>query len=84
MISLFSNFLLFPAWEFLSNELMTLAHVWFCLQFLVHLKKGQCESEPHQTKTKNILFGPDQSKWTIGLSWCENTLSLSGVVSFVY
>ncbi len=28
------------------------AHVWFCLQFLVHLQKGHCESELHQTKTK--------------------------------
>ncbi len=34
---------------------MTLAHVWFCLQFLVHLQKGQCESEPHQTK-KSALY----------------------------
>ncbi len=22
----------------------------------------------------NILFGPDQSKWTSGFSWCEYTL----------
>ncbi len=55
---------------------MTLAHVWFCLQFLVHLQKGQCESEPHQTKQINNAFGPDQSKWTSGLSWCECTLKL--------
>ncbi len=56
-----------------TNEWMTLAHVWFCLQFMVHLQKGQCESKSHQTnkKNNNIEFGPDQSKWTSGLSWCE-------------
>ncbi len=35
---------------------MTLTHMWFCLQFLVHLKKGQCESEPHQTKKKKTFY----------------------------
>ncbi len=30
-------------------------HVWFCLQFLVHLQKGQCESEPHQKNKKSTL-----------------------------
>ncbi len=35
---------------------MTVAHVWFCLQFLVHLQKGQCESEPHQTKQKTFYL----------------------------
>ncbi len=37
MISLFLHLLFSPAWEFLSNKRMTLAHVRFCLQFLVHL-----------------------------------------------
>ncbi len=74
MISLFLHFLFFPAWEFLSNEWLTLAHMWFCLQFLVHLQKGQCGSEPHQTIKINIVFGLDQCKWTSGLSWCEYTL----------
>ncbi len=46
----------------------------FFLQFLVHLQKEQCESVPHQTNKKNnIVFGPDQSKWTSWLSWCEYT-----------
>ncbi len=56
----------FPAWEFLSNERMTLAHVWLCLQFLVHFQKEQCESEPHQTtkKINNMYLVQDQSKWT--------------------
>ncbi len=42
-----------------TNEWMTLAHVWFYLQFLVHLQKEQCESEPHQKKRrkeKSILY----------------------------
>ncbi len=34
------------------DDLRTL---WFCLQLLVHLQKGQCESEPHQTKTKKVV-----------------------------
>ncbi len=50
MISLFLHFLFFPAWEFLSNEWMNLADVWLYLQFLIHLQKGQCESEPHEKK----------------------------------
>ncbi len=58
--------------------------MWFCLQFLVHLQKGQCKSKPHQTKKKNILFGPDQSKWTSGLSWCEYTLSWISVNRWVW
>jgi len=37
---------------------MTLAQVWFCLLILVPLQKGHCESEPHQTKTKNQHFIP--------------------------
>ncbi len=51
---------------------MTLAHVWFCLQFLVHLQKGQCESEPHQPNNKNIyiyLSGPKQMKYQTFLMW---------------
>ncbi len=32
---------------------MILAHVWFCLLFLVHLQQGLCESEQHQKKKKN-------------------------------
>ncbi len=49
-----------------------------CVFFTVScsLAKGQCESELHQTKKINIVFGPDQSKWTSGLSWCEYTLRL--------
>jgi len=35
----------------MSNEWMSLAHMWFCLQILVHLQERQSESEPHQ-KTK--------------------------------
>ncbi len=56
MISLFLHFLFFPAWEFLSIERMTLAHVWFCLQFLVLQQKGQCESEPHPNKYISTLY----------------------------
>ncbi len=32
---------------------------------------------PKKQKQINIVFGPDQSKWTNGLSWCEYTISLS-------
>ncbi len=49
--------------------------MWFCLQFLLHLQKGKYEREPHQTKKINIVFGPDYSKGTSGLSCCEYTLS---------
>ncbi len=35
---------------------------------------------PNKTKQKiNIVFGPDQSKWTSGLSWCEYTQIYSGL-----
>ncbi len=56
MIRLFLLFLFFPAWVFLTNEWMTLAHMWFCLQRLVHLQKGPCESKPHQTKEISTLY----------------------------
>ncbi len=35
---------------------MILAHVWFCLQFLVCLLKEQCESKLHQTKKKSAFY----------------------------
>ncbi len=54
----------------------------FCLQYLVYLQKGQCESEPHQTKKFYIVFGPDQRKWTSWLSWCEYTFSKQASVDY--
>ncbi len=39
--------------------------MWFCLQFLVHLQKGQRASEANRTKPKKLMtknvFGPDQT-----------------------
>lgn len=42
--------------------------MWYCFHFMVHLEKGQCESNQ---------FGPGQSIWTNTLSWCEYTLTIS-------
>ncbi len=55
MISLFLHLLLFPAWEFLSNEWTTLAHMWFCLQFLVHFQKAVWK-RTSPNKKKSTLY----------------------------
>ncbi len=54
----------------LKHTCGSLYNLWFTW------KKGQCESEQHQTKKINIVFGLDQSKWPSGLSWCEYTLNV--------
>ncbi len=48
--------------EWMNQWMDDLKHTWFCLQFLAHLQKGQCESEPHQTKKNlnRIWSGPKQ------------------------
>ncbi len=47
----------------------------------------QCGVKRNQNGKKYLqciifAFGPDQSKWTIGLSWCEYTLRLYGLFVF--
>ncbi len=43
--------------------------------FIILDQKWSYRTPLHQTKKKiNIVFGPDQSKWTSGFSWCEYTL----------
>ncbi len=47
---------------------------------MVHLQKGQWESQLQQNKKKiNIVSGPDQRRWTSGLSWCEYTLTKASI-----
>ncbi len=57
------------------------AHMWVCIQFWFTCKKCSVKrTTTKQNKTKiNIVFGPDQSKWTSGLSWCEYTQIYSGL-----
>ncbi len=55
---------------------MTLAHCGFVYNFWFTCKKGSVKANCIKPKKINIVFGPDQSKWTSGLSWCEYTLTL--------
>ncbi len=60
MIILLLHFLLFPAWEFMSNEWMTLAHVFCFYNFWFTCKRNHTK----QKQKISVVFGPDQSKWT--------------------
>ncbi len=58
-----------------SNQWMDdLKHICgFVYSFWFTYKKGSVKA--NSTKQKiYIVFGPDRSKWTSGLSWCEYTL----------
>ncbi len=56
MISLFLHFLFFLLENFCAMNGWPSTRLWFCLQFLVHLQKRQCESELHQTKQKTFYL----------------------------
>ncbi len=53
MISLFFPFLFSPAWEFMSNELMTLEHCGFVYNFWFTCKKGSVKVNRTKQKQKN-------------------------------
>ncbi len=46
----------------------------FVYSFWFTCKKGSVKANRTKQKKINIVFGPDLSKWTSGLSWCEYTL----------
>ncbi len=49
----------------------------FVYSFWFTCKKGSVIANYiKQTKNNNTVFGPDQSKWTSGLSWWEYTLNV--------
>ncbi len=55
----------------------------FVYSFWFTCKKGSVKANRTKQKKINIVFGPDQSKWTSGLSWCEYTLSWISVNRWV-